>query len=52
MSGESRSSFAHLTNQMGNVEGDFEKGEGDGSHDTLEIVLLTAQAWLKHPAGR
>lgn len=40
--------FAYVTNQMGRVEGDFEKGEGDGSQDALEIALLTAQAWLRH----
>lgn len=45
--------FAYVTNQMGRIEGDFEKGEGDGSRDALEVALLTAQAWLKHqqPAG-
>ena len=38
--------FAHVTNQMGNVEGDFEKGEGDGSQDTLQLVVATAKACL------
>jgi len=33
--------FAHVTNQMASVEGDFEKGEHNGSKDALE-VLLTA----------
>jgi uridine phosphorylase len=37
--------FAHVTNQMGNVEGDFEKGIADGSHDALQIIALTAKAW-------
>jgi hypothetical protein len=27
--------FAHVTNQMGLIEGDFEKGEGDGTVDAL-----------------
>ncbi len=36
--------FAHVTNQMGNVEGDFEKGEGDGSQDALQVISLTAKA--------
>ena len=29
--------FAHVTNQMGQVEGDFEKGEGAGSRDALRL---------------
>lgn len=38
--------FAHVTNQMGNIEGDFEKGEGNGSHDALHVIALAAQAGL------
>ncbi|MBT4136267.1 MAG: nucleoside phosphorylase [Candidatus Latescibacteria bacterium] len=38
--------FAHVTNQMGNIEGDFEKGEADGSKDALELIAATAKAWL------
>jgi uridine phosphorylase len=38
--------FAHVTNQMGNIEGDFEKGEADGSRDALELIATTAKAWL------
>lgn len=37
--------FAHITNQMAQVEGDFEKGENQGSRDALEIIWLTAQRW-------
>ena len=37
--------FAHVTNQMGNVEGDFEKGEGDGSRTALQLIAATAKAW-------
>jgi uridine phosphorylase len=37
--------FAHVTNQMGNIEGDFEKGVADGSQDALQIIALTAKAW-------
>lgn len=36
--------FAHITNQMGEIEGDFEKGEAQGSHDALRIIALTSQA--------
>jgi uridine phosphorylase len=38
--------FAHVTNQMGSIEGDFEKGEASGAIDALSVVLATAQAWL------
>lgn len=38
--------FAHVTNQMGSIEGDFEKGEASGAVDALSVVLATAQAWL------
>lgn len=34
--------FAHVTNQMGRVDGDFEKGEADGSHDALRLIAITA----------
>ena len=37
--------FAHVTNRMGNVEGDFEKGEDDGSSDALQVISSTAEAW-------
>jgi uridine phosphorylase len=37
--------FAHVTNQMAMVEGDFEKGRDNGSHDALELIRLTAHAW-------
>lgn len=39
--------FAHVTNQMGRIEGDFEKGEADGAVDTLAVISRAAQAWLK-----
>jgi len=35
--------FAHVTNQMGRVEGDFEKGHADGTTDALEIVVRAAR---------
>jgi uridine phosphorylase len=34
--------FAHVTNQMGRVDGDFEKGEADGSRDALELIAIAA----------
>jgi uridine phosphorylase len=38
--------FAHVTNQMGNIDGDFEKGEANGSRDALELIVATAKKWL------
>lgn len=37
--------FAHVTNSMGQVEGDFEKGEACGSRAALRVVEQTAQLW-------
>jgi len=34
--------FAHVTNQMGRVDSDFEKGEADGSRDALELIAIAA----------
>lgn len=36
--------FAHVTNRMAVEEGDFEKGEADGSVDALRIVALAVKA--------
>lgn len=36
--------FAHVTNQMGQVEGNFEKGEADGSIDALAVIVAAARA--------
>ena len=37
--------FAHVTNQMARIDGDFEKGEADGSIDALSVVVAAAKAW-------
>lgn len=37
--------FAHVTNQMGRVEGDFEKGVSDGAEASLKLILLVADRW-------
>jgi len=34
--------FAHVTNQMGRVDGDFDKGEADGSKDALDLIGIAA----------
>jgi uridine phosphorylase len=38
--------FAHVTNQMAQVEGDFDKGEGDGAAATLALAERVVQAWF------
>ncbi len=39
--------FAHITNQMAQQEGDFEKGAANGSLTALSVIRQTAQAlWL------
>jgi uridine phosphorylase len=37
--------FAHVTNQMAQAEGDFEKGEANGARDALAVLGTTAHAW-------
>ena len=37
--------FAHVTNQMASVEGDFEKGVDSGSVDALRVIEATARCW-------
>lgn len=44
--------FAHVTNQLAQIEGDFEKGEADGATATLAILRAVAGAWRNLPAGR
>lgn len=39
--------FAHITNRMGVVEGDFEKGEADGSLESLRLIEAVAACWTK-----
>src|SRR6266702_3429431 len=37
--------FAHVTNQMGQPEADFEKGEASGSETALHVISQTACYW-------
>jgi len=37
--------IAHVTNQMGRVEGDFEKGAADGAEESLKVISLIACRW-------
>jgi purine-nucleoside phosphorylase len=37
--------FAHVTNSMGQIHGDFEKGEADGTaDDALTLIAAVAEA--------
>jgi uridine phosphorylase len=42
--------FAHVTNQMGLIEGDFEKGVADGAQDSLDVLLGVARRWRQWKA--
>jgi hypothetical protein len=37
--------FAHVTNQLGTVDNDFEKGHADGVHDALALIRAAAGRW-------
>lgn len=37
--------FAHVTNAMAKAEGDFEKGEADGTKATLAVIAAAARVW-------
>jgi uridine phosphorylase len=39
--------FAHVTNQMAVVEGDFEKGDADGTAASLGVIAVAASAWRR-----
>jgi uridine phosphorylase len=45
--------FAHVTNRMAVAEGDFEKGEADGSSAALAVIAAAARGWrsLALPGG-
>ncbi|MBL4700156.1 MAG: nucleoside phosphorylase [Phycisphaeraceae bacterium] len=40
--------FAHVTNQMACAEGDFDKGVDDGTQDAMQVLAISAHAWLNH----
>jgi uridine phosphorylase len=37
--------FAHVTNQMGRIEGDFGKGALDGAQESLKLISAVAGRW-------
>jgi hypothetical protein len=39
--------LAHVSNQLGCVEGDFAKGDADGAPGSLDLVATLAAAWLR-----
>jgi uridine phosphorylase len=41
--------FAHVTNQMAQIDGDFEKGEANGAIDALNLIAATIRAWRTTP---
>jgi uridine phosphorylase len=38
--------LAHVTNQMAQTEGDFEKGPDNGTDETLDVVVAVAAGWF------
>ena len=45
--------FALVTNQMAQIEGDFEKGPNDGAEHTLALAAAAARGWraLRRESG-
>lgn len=39
--------LTHVSNRLGCVEGDFEKGDGNGVCGSVELVTRLASAWLQ-----
>ena len=39
--------LAHVTNQMGRIEGDFEKGAADGAEESLATISSVVRRWLQ-----
>lgn len=35
--------FAQVTNQMGRIDGDFEKGEANGAYDAFTLIMIAAR---------
>jgi Phosphorylase superfamily len=43
--------LAHVSNQLGCVDGDFEKGDGNGAAGSLALVMALAAAWRRAAPG-
>lgn len=37
--------FAHVTNQMARIDGDFEKGAAEGASQSLRVITAVGRAW-------
>jgi uridine phosphorylase len=37
--------LAHVTNQLGRVEGDFEKGDGNGACGSIDLIAAFSSGW-------
>jgi len=44
--------FAHVTNQMGQSDSDFEKGEADGTTDALDVIVAAARRFMERSRER
>jgi purine-nucleoside phosphorylase len=42
--------LAHVSNQLGCVHGDFEKGEGNGAAGSFDLITTLARAWRETTA--
>ncbi len=42
--------IAHVTNQMAQIEGDFEKGAEAGAEESLRVLSLIARGWRRRAA--
>jgi nucleoside phosphorylase len=43
--------LAHVTNQLGCVEGDFEKGDDNGAFTSLDLLSAFSAAWATRPCS-
>ena len=43
--------FAHVTNQMARIDGDFEKGAADGAIEALNVIGAVGRAWSSFGEG-
>ena len=39
--------IAHVTNQLGCIEGDFEKGDENGACSSIDLLMAFSAAWQR-----
>jgi Phosphorylase superfamily len=39
--------IAHVTNQLGCIEGDFEKGDANGACSSIDLLMILSAAWQR-----